>query len=448
MKNRLVTAGFPLRKKGLPFLCPMVKSGWTILLFIVGLPCLAQASLDELDLFTRTEQAYRDKNYAQFIEFGTQLAEASGDPGMFYRLAEAHCQTGDTARAIQYLKKLASMQVTYPVQDNPALSILKSNKAFPALVRQFGINARPVQRSQRAFTITDKTLIPEGIAYDPLSGRFFIGSLAQDKIIVIDKRGRNKDFIRRGQDGIWQVLGMKVDPVRKDLWVCSASERDTLDGYAGVFRYDLKSGKLKKKYTVDNKGGLHLFNDLVIDPKGNVFLTDSKAGKVYTITTRSDSLTPLDIPVRFIYPNGLALSEGEKFLFVADFTGLTKVDLSNRHVTKITAEGVTYLNWIDGMYFHANSLIVIQNPGQQADRVARLYLDSQSERIIRSEVLQSFHPHFNIPTTGTFKGNTFYYIANSQLRNLKPDGTITTPESLKEVVILKLNLEKPKEEAR
>ncbi len=57
----------------------------------------------------------------------------------------------------------------------------------------------------------------------------------------------------------------------------------------------------------------------------------------------------------------------------------------------------------------------------------------------RVEVLERRNPRFEIPATGTVARDEFYYIAISQLRNLK-DGKILSREKLRPVQILKVRL--------
>jgi DNA-binding beta-propeller fold protein YncE len=104
-----------------------------------------------------------------------------------------------------------------------------------------------------AFSLPDKQLIPEGIAVDVKTGDFFVSSLAQWKVVKRNQSGSIQDFVGANQDGIWSTLGMKVDPTGKELWVCSAAEFDSLNGYSGIFVFDLKTRALKRKLVLDNK---------------------------------------------------------------------------------------------------------------------------------------------------------------------------------------------------
>src|SRR5262245_28904920 len=69
-----------------------------------------------------------------------------------------------------------------------------------------------------AFVLQDRELIPEGIAYDPSSRTFFVGSTYERKIVAVDADGRARDFTSEKQDGLWGLVGMKVDAPRRLLW--------------------------------------------------------------------------------------------------------------------------------------------------------------------------------------------------------------------------------------
>lgn len=70
---------------------------------------------------------------------------------------------------------------------------------------------------QTAFIIPEKDLVPGGMAYDPVTKTFFVSSVAKRKIITFSLSGKTEDFISSGQDGIGEVLGMKVDPKKQQL---------------------------------------------------------------------------------------------------------------------------------------------------------------------------------------------------------------------------------------
>jgi hypothetical protein len=91
------------------------------------------------------------------------------------------------------------------------------------------------QKTEIAFRIPEKDLVPEGITYDPASQSFFVSSICKRKIVKIDARKKISDFISSEQDSIGEVLGLKV--IGEKLWQCS-----NLENRAMVHQYDLVSG--------------------------------------------------------------------------------------------------------------------------------------------------------------------------------------------------------------
>lgn len=383
--------------------------------------------------------AYNEKKYEQCAQLGAPLAKSTGHPGIQYKLAECYCQTGQLSQSLELLGMLAKRGLSYPVEESKELSPLHGDKRFMEYAKAFQNNRTTIDKSTVSFVIDDSLLIPEGIAYDSQRQTFYVGSLARHKVIRCSGNGNCSDFVTGAQSGFWMALGMKVSTDFKSLWLCSASENDSLNGFSGIFQFDIASGKLMQKFVVDNKQGPHLFNDLVITGGGDIYFTDSKAGKVWRILPGSDTLT--EYAADFVYPNGIALDEDRKVLFVADYTGLQVFDLVTGKRSRISDGGKTYLNGIDGLYYYKGALIGIQDSGNQDDRVARFYYDLKKNVITRVETLQSFRKDFIIPTTGTLANGQLHYIANAQLRSLQPDGSITNPEKLLKPVILQLKVE-------
>ncbi len=75
------------------------------------------------------------------------------------------------------------------------------------------------QKVEIAFRIPEKDLIPEGITYNPSTKTFYVSSISKRKIVSVDEQVRIKDFISSGQDGIGEVLGLKV--AEGKLWACN-----------------------------------------------------------------------------------------------------------------------------------------------------------------------------------------------------------------------------------
>ena len=292
-----------------------------------------------------------------------------------------------------------------------------------------------------AFTIKEKDLIPEGIAWDPTTSTMYVSSLHKDKIISIAADGTAKDFTSSRQDGLWNVFGLRVDPERRVLWAMSAGEHRMKKekGLSGVFKYDLATGKLIRKYLPTDDIRNHMFNDGVVSPRGDLYLTDTLAGAVHWIPIDKDELLPFLAVGTIQYPNGITISPDGRSLFVAHSLGISVIDTSTRDIRDIrTLEGVPLLG-IDGLYFHKGGLVAIQS-GRKLERVMRFQLNATFDRVEGAETLDAANPLFNTPTTGAVVGDTFYYLANSQMDSYTPEGRIFPPDKLEETWILKVVL--------
>jgi sugar lactone lactonase YvrE len=371
-----------------------------------------------------------------------RMLTASPDHGgVWLELAAAHARAGNKTEAARWLEKAIARGLDLDLEDPTFAALRESPELKPVLARAEA-NRRVVSRSKAAFRIPERDLIPEGIAHDPKTGAFFLGSLHKRKIVRIDKTGKVSDFTTSGQDGLWDVLGLKVDPATRTLWVCSAAgpAAGEADGSAGLFRYDADTGKLRGKHVLPGKPQPHLFNDLAFGAEGEVFLTDSTAGVIHRLKPGQDQLETFVGPGTLIYPNGIAISPGRKKLFVADFAkNLSIVDVATGQVRPLPHPERVNVAGLDGLYLHGKDLIAVQNSAG-AERIVRFRLNAALDAIESEEILESRNPLFKIPTTGVVAGEAFFYIANSQLRSLDGKGGLKPEVKLEEVVVLEVPL--------
>lgn len=336
--------------------------------------------------------------------------------------------------------------MVFPVAENSDFDSLKDTTKFKSLLKKFTTNKAPTNNSKIAFTIPEMDLIPEGIIYNPKTGTFYVTSVYKRKIISINREGKIADFISEKQDGFWGGVGMKVDIPRQILWANSGSGQQMKDyqkegyGLTGTFKYNLTTKKLIKKY-VPPKDVPHLFNDLVLRSNGDVFVMDTLSGAIYTIPAKKDELELFIQPGRFLYPNGIAKSDDQVYLFVAHLEGISRIQMNNKNIQNFSHPGHVSLNGIDGLYFYRGSLVAIQN-GSGLNRVVRFFFKKNLEGVERLKILEANHPLFILPTTGVCVGDEFFYIANSQLRSYNEDYSLFPLDKLKEVVILKTQLGK------
>lgn len=391
-------------------------------------------------------KAYEAKNYSAYLENMKMALNLRPDhPRLMYNLASAHALSGNKTEALALLTRVAEMGLIYAADKDSDFDSIKESDEFRAVLRKFENNKAPVSRSATAFTINQKGLITEGIAYDPTKETFYVSSVHQRKILSVGKDGAVRDFATE-RDGLWSVLGMKVDAGRRHLWVTTAAIPQMMNyteeesGRSAIFKFDLTTGRLLKKYPLPGKPEKHLLGDLVVNSRGDVFATDSVSPTLYTIDRRKDELEVFMSGEPFVSAQGLDFSEDEKQLFVADYSrGIFVIDLgTKKHFNLTPAPGSTLLG-IDGLYFYRHSLIATQN-GTNPNRIIRLHLDRSLKAVERLEILEANNPLFDEPTLGVRVRDTFYYVANSQWGAVNNKGQLAPPEKLRDPLILKVKL--------
>ena len=100
----------------------------------------------------------------------------------------------------------------------------------------------------------------------------------------------------------------------------------------------------------------------------------------------------------------------------------------------LTVPEGTEVGGIDGLYFHRDGLLAIRG-----NSINRYDLNETRTAVVLELVLEMNHPLMSVPTTGVVVGDDFYYVANSQLDFVRPDGSLVT-EKLTNPPILKLKL--------
>ena len=302
--------------------------------------------------------------------------------------------------------------------------------------------ARPVNRSLIAFTIPQKDLLAENVAHDPETGAFFVGSTRHGTITRRDADGRVSDFAAPARDGLWMVIGMKVDAPRRLLWVNTTAganyvrHRAEDQGRTALVAYDLRSGALARRL-VPSDTGRHFFNDLAVAGDGTVYVTDMTGGAIYRLRAGAEALERWHVLQGATFPNGITLSGDGRTLYVAHREGIGALDVASREWRALAApEGVDPLG-IDGLYWLDGALLGVQ--GGWRNRVQRFALSPDGRAIAGATVVEAHHPMFMNPTTGVVVGRELYYVANSQFGSFAPpDRTLFPAERLFETVILRV----------
>ena len=332
-----------------------------------------------------------------------------------YLLAISKHHLGETLETLRLLKECISLREGFDPSGSLSLKVLKGTKEFDDLVAGVHRDFPVVSDSRLAFRSEERDLVPEGLAYDTRQDVFYMSSLNRRKIVKFNSEGRISDFVPPLRDHLLPILGIRLDPADSTVWANSWSE-DT--GRSELLHFD-SSGTLLERFSAEAVGK-HGFNDLVIRNSGEILLTDTVANQVLRFDRRAHSFSPLSVLRILSAPNGIALAEDDRQLFVADDFGVVRVNLDTGASDDVNPGLRNTLAGIDGLYWHKGSLVAVQN-GIGSPRIAAFHLSKDGSRVTQTTVLENRTSFTTSPTTGAIHGNDFYYISNGQGDNLNGD---------------------------
>ena len=334
-----------------------------------------------------------------------------------YFLAATKMHFGETREAMDLLQKCVTLEEGFDPSGSSEFAGLRNEHAFAEMVERVKARFPPVAQARRALVTADKDLIPEGLAWDAQRGVFYLGSLHRRKIVQIDLESHVSDFLRPQQEPLLPILGIRMDPNDGSLWANTWEEKPGASR-SQILHVD-SNGRMLARFA-PNDMEQHGFNDLVVRKAGDVFSTDSFANQVFRLDPLKGTFFPLRLHRQLFYPNGIALADDDRTLFIADALGVLKYDVRTSESNDVSPGPRNTLAGVDGLYWYRGSLIAVQN-GIGTPRIAAHKLTADGSRVSKVTVLEFRTSLTVLPTTGAVRGSDFYFIANSQIDNLNGD---------------------------
>jgi hypothetical protein len=360
------------------------------------------------------------------------------DPTLWFFLSRFQSVAGNKAAAISAIEKAEQVGEGYLPSRENGFEKVWDEPAFQAAVRRMAAKLPRVDFPPTAFELQDRGLIPEGIAHDPKSGSFFIGSIAKGTIVRVEPPAQSYLFAGP-ESGLDQVLGIAIDVPRRILYAVSTSvltDAGRKKARNAVVAFDVDSQRLLRRVEVPAAKQL---NDVAIGLGGRVFVSDSEGGAIFEI--------PAEGPAKVLVPegqlrgtNGIAVWPDGKRLYAAHSTGVAVVDIASAAVKRVPTPARESVAVIDGLYVWQGGLVGVQNyttPG----RVIFMDLSADGASITRVRTLLSHHhPALFEPTTGAPTDNGFYLLAATGVMRYNRQGVIENADTVPKPTILRIPL--------
>ena len=354
--------------------------------------------------------------------------EVGYHPSLVFNLARADARLGRTEDALGWLQTFAASGLTRDVANDTALAALAGAPGYAALAERIAANARPVASAELAFTLPDSAFMPEGIAFDPRTRRFFLSSLRSGRIVTYAVDGGYTEFVPAGRDGQWAMMGIAVDTLTRTLWATTyagpyfAGYAAADSGRSAVLAYDLDTGALRRRYTPPSEGR-HQLGDIAVGPDGDVFVSDADEGVVYRIERGEEEMEAF-AQDELVSPQGLAVTSDGRRVLVADYVrGIASLERETGELAWITAPDSVAVSGIDGLVRVGHRLIAVQN-GVAPKRVIELRMDDAERQIIGWRPLESATPLLTEPTHAAVVGGEVFFIADSGWDRVDANGRL------------------------
>jgi hypothetical protein len=368
------------------------------------------------------------------------VAANPSSTALLFFLSREQARTGDAKSAAASLTRLAQMSDGYLPPRADGFEKVWNDPQFSAAVAQLERKLPRLDFAPVAFTIEDPALIPEGLAYDAASHAFFMGSIAEHKILRIDAQQHIVEFAGAAAD-LDSVLGLVVDSPRRRLYAVSTSaltEKGRQHLRNEVVAFDLVDGHLIERYEVPLAQQL---NDVTVALGGRAYVTDSGSGQVFELQADRPARVLVG-PGQLRGSNGIAASADGTRIYVAHATGIAVVDARSgawKPLVNRTRENIAA---IDGLYQYNGQLVGVENvtnPG----RVVLMRLSHDGDEIVEVRtVLSHHHNMLNEPTTGAVQADSgyFYLLAATGVGHYNEQGNIVNADTLPTPTVLKVLL--------
>ncbi len=405
--------------------------------------------LPTAELAREARAAYDKGDKATFLKNYEEIAKRRpGDVFVLYNLACGQALNGRTADAERTLLEIAALG---------AVSDLDADTDFESVRQTVGYRTAAAKmaatRKERisagaavAFTIKEKGLVPEGVAYDAATKAFFVSSIRKRKIFRIDASGVVSEFVRPREGGLRTAAGIGVDSKRRALWVASEAMAH-MEGYvqdeplaSALFEFDADTGKVRREIRPASPGGDGAaFDDLAVAADGRVYVNDGRNGRIWTLAPGAAALEVFfETPV-FRGTQGLAPTPDGRYLYVSDYSGLYRVDTKSKQLARLAVPPGVALNGIDGLVYAGGSLYGVQN-GVEPNRVVRVDLAADGLAVTGGKILEMNHPDFDEPTLAVAAQGALYVVANSQGGKFRDEKHPVAPDAMRDAVVLKIPL--------
>jgi len=324
------------------------------------------------------------------------------------RYFNALMQAGDAPKAYALLDRIQARGYRFSANGETHINAFFAANGYD---KPLSLTLRPGdvrEASTLAATVPENVHIVEAALRERASQRIYVTSIASRGPFRQTDTGWER--VPLDAPGSHGGIAQAADGT---IWFTSAAYEPTAEpeaAFRGVIGLDPAHGT---SWRIAAPAGATP-SDIALGLDGALFAADPLTGSIYRARTGDAELRQFVVPGTFRSAQGMAASADGRFLYVSDYGyGLALIDLRTGIVDRLPAPNSPFIDGTDGLWLHDGELIAIQNGTRPARIVAhRLAPDGRS--IIDTRILESAHPGWTEPGSGSIDGDSLLYVATGQ----------------------------------
>lgn len=416
---------------------------WAAAAVLTGLAALASAEterppLDEMPQafqvafwLNQAALAFNDEDFEDWAKSTEKLhALRPYNQDFMTHLVRAYSQLGDFSKAYSIMLTMQQQGLAENWDEIDDVAPLRQHRLYNHLNDLMKQAAEPFGVAERYAVLPSTIPMPEAVAVDPGSGRRFVGTVREGRILVTEDGEEWTEFATPDDNPeLMAVFDLVVDSERGHLWVSTGAVtqfkgyRQADHGRTALLKLDLTTGEMISVHRVIPDGKARLLGTMALATDGTVYAADTRIPTVFRLRPDDQYPQPHFSHDNFTSLRGLALSDDDKLLYVADYE-LGILVLSTDDASKAWKLAVPdSLNegGIDGLLWWDNHLVAIQN-GISPERIMRLKLGDDGLGVVSVAPVAGSLPEFDTPTYGAMSGSTLYFLAGSHWNHVDTRG--------------------------
>jgi hypothetical protein len=315
-----------------------------------------------------------------------------------------------------------------------------------AFISQGNLLAQSIGQQVESISLQGEKLFPEGIIALP-NNDLLVGGFGDGSIQRINASNQVSYFSKPGENGMVIAVGMALDRQHNRLWVANFNFSTESGKPGSNFKvFDYTTAKLLKTIPEKFIEGA-FFNEVVLDPKGRVYVSNTFGPNLYTATFESanaevfvqNELLKNPSPDQPFGLNGLTITPDNRYLIASVMNRtikgggrLVRISLASKEVSPVALpedENTKSFSGSDGMFFHNGKLLMVNVYSQSGAIFSAAFNADYSKASL--SIHSQFQAAYDRPTASAIRNGKLYTV-NSQLNHIidDKDGKLNTPPVL------------------